>query len=417
MQHELMRRRSRGVPWMRRSSCCMPAPSRSIPPLSLSSTRNQSCFNKRIACCPSTNSSSHHSSLLILNQTVKQQARNSKEEWRDKGTQQRNALAHLILCVCVCVRADEAFVVSEFTLVLLHLLSALHDHLLLLRCEPLVVTMLSRQALINEVQRRLRHPIAVAASHHAFAAASSSDRASRSREGRVLRFAAHGRTTILLRWCESWSEAIDAPKPPRVVYLPTLFWLLKECSLARAAEVVGKMVLEIKATLWPPTSWEAVLERKDEVFGRLNEFMIPARWVKLKSVGNDVVKLAESLLAFCRSRGDGNYFVKASTSCDGDCAKKIVVKKGQCANLVGLLNFWVSNLHQDCFGIQPFVEGFGDFELRTWLLPEPDTHRWRQVLTIKSMLTSKGPVPTNAPARTPRREIRRRHDRAARDLL
>lgn len=166
--------------------------------------------------------------------------------------------------------------------------------------------------------------------------------------------------------------------------------MLPLCSLERAGEVVDKMLEEIGAVVWPPKSWEATVENKEQVFNKFNKFMQPARWTTMRSVNSDTAMLAKTLLHFPRARGDGQYFVKASCSCDADCAKAITVTKGECKELEPLLAEWATTMHQQCFGIQPFVPGFGDFELRTWVVPDHATKRWRQVLTIKTRLTSKG---------------------------
>jgi hypothetical protein len=289
-------------------------------------------------------------------------------------------LSCLASCLLSCLLVGD-FVVSEFTLVLLHLLSALHDQQLEHHHGmPLVVTMLTRTALSEEVKQRISPGAGAAAS----SAAAASARTSRSKAGQQLRFTAERASPILLRWCDSWSDATCGSNPPCVVYLPTLFWLLRVCFLDQAGAVLDTMLKEINASLWPPKSWEELVENKDQVFSKFNKYMQPARWASLRSPScNTVAKLAEDLLYFCRVRGDGRYFVKASRTCDADCAKRITVADGKCLELLSLLTAWAGGLHQHCFGIQPFVPGFGDFELRTWLVPDHDTKRWRQVLTSR----------------------------------
>ena len=273
---------------------------------------------------------------------------------------------------------------------LLHLLFALQTRLQQRPRAPFVVTMLTRAALVEEVKHRLAHAKDnfAAAAASAAAASAAARRPSRSSEGQPLRFTADGKDSrILLRWCDSWSDAIRCSLPPRVVYLPTLFWLLKVCSLKEAEAVVATMTKELGASLWPPPKWEALLENKDQVFGLFNKFMLqPTRWVPLLSVE----QLSEGLLRHARSHGDGRYFVKGSTSCDGDCAQAIEVKGGRCPGLEQLLHSWANDMHQQCVGIQPFIPSFSNFELRTWLVPDHVTKRWRSVLTIRTKVTEKG---------------------------
>ena len=149
------------------------------------------------------------------------------------------------------------------------------------------------------------------------------------------------------------------------------------------------MMDEIGATLSPPTpAWMALIENKDKVYAKFNKFMLPARWVTLGAVAGDLQRLATSLLRFCtqQGRGDGRYFIKGSFSCAKVCAQSIVVTGGQCAELMVVLRGWMTTHHQQCAGIQLFMPGFDKFELRTWLVPDHVTGRWRSVLTVKTAI-------------------------------
>jgi hypothetical protein len=252
------------------------------------------------------------------------------------------------------------FVISEFTVVLLHLLSALHDRLLERPGSSLVVTMLTRQALRDEVERRLS---AGPSSSSASTAPLSSSRDPKESSPRPLLFSASATDSPLrLRWCNSWSDAVRVPSPPRVVYLPSLMWLREECSVEQAERLVTLMLGEIGATLWPPVSWETMLEHKNNIYSRFNKFMLPARWVTLRAVNGDIARLGASLLGFCRT--DGDYFIKGGFSYAKLCGQRITVTDGQCPELADVLRRWVDNAHQTAIGIQPFMPGFDEFELR-----------------------------------------------------
>jgi len=272
-----------------------------------------------------------------------------------------------------------SFAVNEFSVVLLHLLSALHDHLLQQPGFSLVVTMLSKQALRDEVDERIQCSAAQPG------AASSSAEA----HGQPLLFSAlsasPSHSPLRLRWCRSWSEATRV-FPPRVVYLPSLMWLIEDCSFEQAGRYASAMLHEVGATVWPPFSWEAMVEHKDKIYSQFNKFMLPARWVKMDAVEGSVERLASSLLGFCyqQGRGDGRYFIKGSLSCGKICGKEITITDGQCPELVEVLREWVEKQHQTAFGIQPFMPGFDEFELRTWLVADRVAGRWRSALTIKT---------------------------------
>lgn len=282
--------------------------------------------------------------------------------------------------------AVASFVVSEFTVVLLHLLSALHDRLLERPGSSLVVTMLTRQALRDEVERRLSGSSSSSAST---APPSSNSKGKAAVRGSPLLFSANATDSPLrLRWCNSWSDAVRISSPPRVVYLPSLMWLAEECSVEQAERLVTLMLGEIGATLWPPASWEAMMEHKDKVYSRFNKFMLPARWVALRAVNGDIPRLAVTLLGFCRT--DGDYFLKGSYSFAKLCGQRITVTDGRCPELVNVLRRWVGKDHQTAIGIQPFMPGFDEFELRTWLVADQVTGRWRSALTIKTQLSEQG---------------------------
>ena len=289
-------------------------------------------------------------------------------------------------CACLLCAAA-SFVVSEFTVVLLHLLSALHDRLLQRPGSSLVVTMLTRQALRDEVERRLSGSTSSASAPPP--ASDSKGTSATSQSGRPLLFSASATDSPLrLRWCNSWSDAVRIASPPRVVYLSSLMWLAEECSVEQAERLVTRMLGEIGATLWPPPSWEAMMEHKDKIYSQFNKFMLPARWVALRAVNSDIARLAASLLGFCRT--DGDYFIKGSYSYAKLCGQRITVTGGRCPELADVLRRWVENDHQTAVGIQPFVPGFDEFELRTWLVADPVTGRWRPALTIKTQLSEKG---------------------------
>jgi len=148
------------------------------------------------------------------------------------------------------------------------------------------------------------------------------------------------------------------------------------------------MLGELGATLWPPTSWEEILENKDQIYTKFNKFMLRARWVKLDAVQGSVEKLAAGLLSFCRL--DGEYFIKGSLSCAKTCGTSVKVVGGRCPELVEILRKWVDEMHQRCVGIQSFMPGFDRLELRTWLVPDSVARRWRPALTIKTELLPTG---------------------------
>ena len=297
---------------------------------------------------------------------------------------------------CALPLVAVSFVVSEFTIQLLHLLSALHDHLAQRPGSTLTVTMLTRQGLRDEVTRRLNSADSASSSAPPPAAASSaasSAAPAATDDTQPLLFSADATDSPLrLRWCNSWSHAVHVSTPARVIYLPSLMWLGDDCPPEQAERLLTSMLGEVGATLWPPTSWEAMVEHKDKVYARFNKFMLPARWVAVSAVQGSVERLAASLLGFCsqQGRGDGRYFIKGSFSFAKLCGRCITVAGGQCPELLEVLRTWVDEGHQTAIGIQPFMPGFDEFELRTWLVADQVTGRWRSALTIKTQMAEQG---------------------------
>ena len=285
------------------------------------------------------------------------------------------------------------FKVCEFGLVLLHLLTALHDRLLQRPGSSLEVMVLGQTAFREEVKRRIGSPPETRPrSNSIFGSPEQSDAASAPlpSPGPLLFSEGAKDSPIHLRWCASWDEATHGSNLPRVVFLPSLMWLHEDCTNQDAERHVGAMLGEIGATLWPPTSWEEQLEHKDRIYAQFNKFMLPARWVKLANVEGSVEKLAATLLDFCKTRGDGKYFVKGSYSAAKLCGTSIDVIGGKCPELASILHGWVTKHHQHAAGIQPFMPSFDKFELRTWLVPDPVTGRWRNSLTVRTQLMPNG---------------------------
>jgi hypothetical protein len=297
-------------------------------------------------------------------------------------------------CSAVCWQ------VAECEVLLLHLLSALLDKLL----EPprsagvpsrLNISILSRAALRKEVLKRLQPTDVDMSSAESFAGpplAPVSSAAPATSIGAVfqplLLSSKAADSPLHIRLCDSWTEAVMDSEPLaqgaplRALYLPSLSWLCEETDQETRSLIMQQMLTPVGATLYPPESWDRLLEQKDQIYSRLNAYMLPAVWISLDAVNGDVSKLAVALLRTCKK--NGRYFVKGSCSQQSICADPITVRNRSCSVLVSILQRYVNVHHQRSVGIQPFSKGFEDLELRTWLIPDPDTNQWRSVLTIKT---------------------------------
>lgn len=274
------------------------------------------------------------------------------------------------------------FHVGEFSLVLLHILHELHEQLLMREQANLTVSILSVDGfklLAKESEMQTDSTALVSTK-----TAAASSRASKHSPGHPLLFSAAEKpreSRLLLCWCNTWREATAAPSP-RVIYLPSLMWLTSHATRVQQQTLVRQMLTPLKATMWPPLEWDDKLENKDVVYSKFNKWMLPTRWIELTAADNDLQLLSQRLLMFCET--DGDYFVKGSYSYAAKCAERIVVINGQCKKLAAILQRFVHSDFQHCVGIQPFVPGFDDLELRTWLVADSTSRKWRSALTLKT---------------------------------
>ena len=272
------------------------------------------------------------------------------------------------------------FQVGEFLLVLLHILHELHEQLLMRQQAILTVSILSVDGF-----KLLAKGSEMKDDSTALVSAAASSRASKQSSGQPLLFSTAEKPSesrLRLRWCSTWREATAAPSP-RVIYLPSLMWLTNHATRVQQQAIARQMLTSLKATMWPPLEWDDKLENKDVVYSKFNKWMLPTRWIELTAANNDLDLLSQRLLVFCNT--DGDYFVKGSYSYAGKCAERIVVINGQCKELAAILDRFVHSDFQHCVGIQPFVPGFDDMELRTWLVADSTSRKWRSALTVKTV--------------------------------
>ena len=319
-------------------------------------------------------------------------------------------------------------VLGEFSVVLLHILNAMHEQMLQhAPSSVLTVSLLSLAGLEAHMRRHVQQGARAAANSESAAgmaadtATTLSARHSMSTrhmaQDRPLLFSAAASSSPLrIRWCTSWTEATCDVPPVRAFYMPSLTWLHTLGTDEQRQQLVAEMLHGDGrgVVLYPPVTWDALLESKPDVYKRFHALMLPTRWVSLASVNNSLSRLARELL---KDQRDGDYYVKVSTaavqrlckasisalpqqlahvavhvllhvqggfSFAGHCASRIRVQDGRCHKLAADLRRFVSEQHQLCVGIQPFIAGFEQFELRTWLVLDHATQRWRPSLTIKT---------------------------------
>ena len=193
---------------------------------------------------------------------------------------------------------------------------------------------------------------------------------------------------ISLQWCDSW-QRVTASKPPlSALYLPSSFWLSSNGETVNPLHVkrFQELLSQSSIKLWPPLAWDQLVERKDIVYSRLHEFMLPAQWILFSAVGGDVSKMKNCLIRWCQQRGNGRYFLKGCETSCGSCAEQITFSNGRFEEDVEKILREFQSDNQIGVGIQPFIPGFDSFEIRTFMVWDPFSKKWRSALTLKTAL-------------------------------
>ena len=250
-----------------------------------------------------------------------------------------------------------------------------------------MVTLLPMRALAASIEEGLRpsnhHPAAAAAvSSSAFvstaAASSSSPAAAARRRFQPLHFTTHspksGTSRLPSVFIRVASSVLDLPSSAHAIYCPSLMWFGHLASLAKLNAVMQQQLLRpLRASLFPPISWDELIESKDRIYAIFHKYMLPTTWVPTASKRTDQV-VAELL----RGVSDGHYRVKGSCSCCGKCSTTIVVQSGRCEELEAEVTRFIHKSHQPSIGIQPFVATFPSNEMRFWTVADDGaTHQPR----------------------------------------
>jgi hypothetical protein len=292
--------------------------------------------------------------------------------------------------------------VMEYQLRDLHTLLALHDWLQqpANAARELQVSFLSEAALyswfqgndrvrVNMLQKPQEAPVWTALRVRASAGAAAASAAADSGES----------ARLSVRFCTSLGEAL-AGHALRVVFLPNLMWFSEFAPQDELHEQIGELLQTIQAVqnstrtpqLYPPPSWDVLLEQKQRVYERFAPHMLPTRWTPLM---RDIHTTAGRLAANLRA---GKYVLKGSWS-DGKQAVRTVVldePSTPSLQLIAALHEMCDGKKQTHFGLQPYVEGFFRNEFRTWCIALPDEPaHFRQVTTLRT-----GFAGADAPNRT-----------------
>jgi len=247
--------------------------------------------------------------------------------------------------------------VGELNLVLLHMLRELAS-----RSTPCCVTLLPMSALEAALQQDLKSPVAAPALSSSPAAAAVARR-----RVQPLHFMPGGTTatrsvTVSLRFASSWSEL---PSSAHSFYCPSLMWFGHLASLDGVHSALTSLLQPLGAPLYPPLSWDSLIERKDKIYAIFHAYMLPTTWVAAE--GKSISALTAELL---RGKPDGRYRIKGACSCCGKCGATIDIKGDACPALQAEATRFVLESHQPSIGIQPFIDSFPSSELRFWTVAD-----------------------------------------------
>lgn len=116
---------------------------------------------------------------------------------------------------------------------------------------------------------------------------------------------------VSLRFASSWSEL---PSSAHSFYCPSLMWFGHLATLDGVHGTLASLLQALGARLYPPLSWDTLIERKDKMYAIFHSYMPPTTWVTVQ--GGSIQALAAELL---RGKPNGRYRIKGACSCCGKC--------------------------------------------------------------------------------------------------
>ena len=264
---------------------------------------------------------------------------------------------------------------GELNLIVLHMLRELAS-----RPTVCMVTLLPMRALAASIEECLRpsNTLSAAATASASssvfastaAASSSSPAAAARRRFQPLRFTTPVPESGALRppsvFIRVASSVLDLPPSAHAVYCPSLMWFGHLASLAKLnAAMEQQLIHPLQARLFPPISWDELIQSKDKIYTVFHSYMLPTKWVP--TAGKCTNQVVAELL---RGVSDGHYRVKGSCSCCGRCSATITVQSGRSEELEAEVARFILKSFQPSIGIQPLLASFPSNELRFWTVAE-----------------------------------------------
>ena len=96
--------------------------------------------------------------------------------------------------------------------------------------------------------------------------------------------AASAPARVSLQFASSWSEL---PSSAHSFYCPSLMWFGHLASLDGVHSALSALLRPLGAPLYPPLSWDSLIERKDKIYAIFHSYMLPATWIPADSCPAD----------------------------------------------------------------------------------------------------------------------------------
>lgn len=259
---------------------------------------------------------------------------------------------------------------GELNLILLHALLHL-SRLVLAAGSSCRITLIPLPSVEAALQQSINQS-------HASESAASSPHQPQRRETRSVARAIDGFTPLIvendgkrcssasglhIRFVQEWGEL---PQASERFYHPSLMWHGRVGSVTSLAAALTQLLSPLGAPrLFPPVSWDELIERKDLIYDIFQPYMLPSRWVS--TADKEMKQLAAALI---QSLPNGQYRVKGAQAWGASCGVTVAISSGACDELPGIIERFVHEWHQPAIGVQPFVDSFPGNELRFWTMAD-----------------------------------------------
>jgi hypothetical protein len=208
---------------------------------------------------------------------------------------------------------------------------------------------------------------------------------------------------VSYRYCRTLAEALTGA-PLRVLFLPNLMWYSQfatQASLRQSLDQLLKGIADVQqqqlaaprpVSVYPPASWDALLEQKNEVYTRFSDIMLLSQWLPVQDCTRHGFQELASRL--CNKMPPGSYVLKASyaDAARGTlCGIELPLDAARQKALAEAIRSMRNEVHASHFGLQQFCPLFRNNEFRHWCVAVPSSDgvlRFRIAVTMRTEFTN-----------------------------